>query len=63
MDVENKLIVTGRENVGGLNWETGIDIHTLLYIKQIINKNLQYSTRNSTQYSVMAYKGKESEKK
>ena len=33
MDVENKLIVTGRENVGGLNWETGIDIHTLLYIK------------------------------
>ena len=27
MDVENKLIVTRRENVGGLNWEIGIDVH------------------------------------
>ena len=45
---------------GGTNWEIGIDIYTLLYIKQITNKDLLYSTENSTQYSVMAYMGKES---
>ena len=40
----------------------GIDIYTLLYIKQITNKNLLYSTGNSTQYSVMTYMEKESKK-
>ena len=48
---------------GGISWETGIDIYTLLYIKQITNNNLLYSTGNSTQYSVMAFMGKESRKK
>ena len=43
---------------GGMNWEIGIDIYTLLYIKQITNKDLLYSMGNSTQYSVMAYMGK-----
>lgn len=28
-------------------WETEIDIYTLLYIKQIPNKDLQYSTEKS----------------
>ena len=52
-----------REKVwGGINWEIGIDIYTLLYIKQITNKDLLYSTGKSTQYSVMAYMGKESKK-
>ena len=46
----------------GINWEIEIDIYTLLYIKQIVNKNLVYSIRNSTQYSVMTYVGKESKK-
>ena len=41
----------GRE--GGINWEYGIDIYTLLYIKEINNKDLLYSTGNSTQYSVI----------
>ena len=27
---------------GGMNWEIGIDIHTLVCIKQITNKNLLY---------------------
>ena len=31
-------------------------------MKEIINKDLLYSTRNSIQYSVITYKGKESEK-
>ena len=35
--------------------EVGIDTYTLLYIKEIINKDLLYSTRNSTQYSLMTY--------
>ena len=47
---------------GGINWEIVIDIYTLLYIKQITNKDLLYSTGNSTQYSVMTYMGKESKK-
>ena len=34
----------------------------LLYIEKIINKDLLYSTGNSTQYSVIIYMGKESEK-
>ena len=46
----------------GINWEIGIDIYTLLYIKQITNKDLLYNTRNSTQHSVMIYMGKESKK-
>ena len=32
-DVENKLMATSGEKVGGINWEIGIDIYTLLYIK------------------------------
>ena len=43
---------------GGMNWEIVIDIYTLLYIKQITNKDLLYSTGNSTQYFVMTYIGK-----
>ena len=46
----------------GINWETGIDIHTLLYVKQITNKDLLCGTGKFTQYSVMMYIGKESKK-
>ena len=47
-----------------INWEIGIDIHTLLHIKyqQITNKNLLFSTGNATKYYVMAYMGKGSKK-
>ena len=44
-------------------WETEIDIYTLLYVKQITNKDLLYSTGNSSQYSVMIHMRKESKKK
>ena len=30
----------GRSGGGGMNWEIGIDIYTLICIKQITNKNL-----------------------
>ena len=45
-----------------MNWETEIDKYMLLYIKQITNKDLVYSTENETQWSVMAIKGEESKK-
>ena len=45
---------------GEINWEIGIDRYTLLYIKQVTNKDLPYSTGKSTQYSVMTYMRKES---
>ena len=40
-------MITGGKGGGGMNWEIGIDIYTLLYIKQITNKDLLYSTGNS----------------
>ena len=43
----------------GIHWDTGIDTYTLLYTKQTTNKDLPYTTVNSTQYSVMTYMGKE----
>ena len=41
--------------------EVWTNINPLLHINYIINKDLLYNTRNSTQYSVIAYMGKESE--
>ena len=32
-DLENELMVTGVRVEGGINWVTGIDIYTLLYLK------------------------------
>ena len=43
----------------GKNWETGIDIYTLLYMKWITNMDLLYCTGNFVQYFVMAYMGKD----
>ena len=37
----------------GIDWEFGIDMYTLLHLKQITNKGLLYSTGNSAQYSVI----------
>ena len=47
---------------GGISWEFGINRYTLLYIKQINNKELLYSTGNQIQYLTINYNGKESEK-
>ena len=46
-----------------MNLETGVDIYTLPYIEQITDENLLYSTGNPTQYSVIAFMGKESFKR
>ena len=42
--------------------ELGIDIYTLLSTEEMTNRDLLYSTGNSTQYSAVAYMGKESKK-
>ena len=47
-----------RDKLGDWDWH----IHATIYIKQVTNKDLLYSTGNSTQYSVMTYKRKESKK-
>ena len=47
---------------GGIDWEFGTDVHTLLYIKQITGEDLLYSMGNSTRYSVITKMGGELEK-
>ena len=42
--------------------EVGSNINRLLYIKQIANKDLLYSTENYTQHLTINYNGKESRK-
>ena len=44
---------------GGINYEFRINVYTLC---KIVNKELQFSTGNSTQFSVINHMGKESEK-
>ena len=52
-DLENELMVTGgKGSGGGMDWDFGIDMYTLLYLKWITNKDLLYSTGNSTQYYI-----------
>ena len=40
--------------IRGKDWEFGIDMYTLLYLKWITKKDLSYSTGNSAQYYVTA---------
>ena len=59
-EFENKLIVTKVERWrGGIHQAFGIHIYTLQYIKQVINKNLLYSTGYTTQYSIIMYMAKD----
>ena len=41
----------------GIDREFGMDMYTLLYLKQITNKDLLYSTGNSAQCYVAAWMG------
>ena len=43
---------------GGMDWEDGTGIYTLLYTKLMGNMDPLYSTRKSIQCSVVAYMGK-----
>ena len=59
-DVEHKCMVTRGGRGGGIKWKVWIDTYIQPCTKQITNKDLLHSTRNSTQYSATAYTGKES---
>ena len=54
IDVENRCVdtVRGRE-VGKMNWEIRIGIHTLPCVKQIASRKLLCSTGSSAQCSVV----------
>ena len=43
----------------GVVREFGMDMHTLLYLKRITNKEVLYSTGNSAQCYVAAWMGRE----
>ena len=54
-DVENKRMDTKRGKCwggggGGMNWEIGIDMYTLMCIKWITNKNLLYKKVNKIKF-------------
>ena len=54
------MVARGRGKMGdGVVRELWIDIYTLLYLKQITNKDLLYSTGNSAQCHVAARMGAE----
>ena len=58
-DTENGLVVAkGVQGGGGMEWEFGVSRCTLLYIGQINNKVLLYSTGNYIQYPVINHNGK-----
>ena len=50
------MIIKG-ERGEGINLKFGINMYTLLYVKQINNKDLLYSTGNYIQYLVINYNG------
>ena len=51
----NKLtVVSGEGWVEGIVEEFGMDMYTLLYLKEITNKDLLYSTWDSAQYSLIS---------
>ena len=52
-DVENGHVDMEGGKGGGMNWEIGIDIHTLPCEKQIASGNLLYSTGSSARCSVV----------
>ena len=44
--------------MGKMDWELGISIYTLLYIKWVINRDLLYSPGNFARQSVIIYREK-----
>ena len=50
-DLEIELMVTSG---GGIDWEFGMDMYTLLYLKQVTNNDLLYSIDNSAHLFIVA---------
>lgn len=45
----------GNEGEDEINWKFGINMYTLLYIKEVIKKDLLYSIENYTEHYVITY--------
>ena len=59
-DLHSELMVMGGGQRGkGIVSKFGMDVYTLLYLKWITNKDLLYSTGNSTQCYMAAWMGEE----
>ena len=56
--VEKKCKDTKEGREGGMNWEIGVDIYTLLCIEWITNGSLLYSSGDSTQCSLVTSVGR-----
>ena len=52
------MVAEGKDEGEGIGRQFGMEMYTLLYSKQITNKDLLYSTGNSAQYSVVTQMGK-----
>ena len=50
-DLEIELMVTSG---GGIDWDFGMDMYTLLYLKQVTNNDLLYSIDNSAHLFIVA---------
>ena len=53
------MIARGEGGKEGIVGEFGMDMYTLLYLKWITNKDLLYSTGNSAECYVAAWRGEE----
>ena len=51
------MVARGKDEGNKLVREFGMDMYTLLYLKQITNKDLLYSTKKSAQCYVAAWRG------
>ena len=63
--IESKRIVAKGDNgvgEGEINQQSGTNVYTLLCLNLVNNQDLLCSTGNSTQFLVIIYNGKESEK-
>ena len=59
-DYEKLLVTKGNRWRGGVDWGFGTGICALRCVEWLANGDLLYSIKNSTQYSVIIYVGKES---
>ena len=58
----NKKAIVTKGEEEDMDWGLQIGICTLQYMEYLANRDFLYSTENSTQYSVIIYAGKESER-
>ena len=63
IDIEIRLVVDKGRGGRGMDWELGVGTRQLLYIGQINNKVLLYSTGDYIQYTVINHIGKEYKKR